>query len=225
MPTHSIMPLHPILPMPPSHAQPSAPATAVMGLGANRQYGTVKWFDATKGFGFILPSTNPSLEIFVHKSKIRFANPMNPVLAQDSQVEFSIEQVPGKNACAVDVTQRGGVLIGSQAGGRASAYMQAAPAAPAGYGAKRKPAYELNNVSPYKTARTTAPMYSHQMAAPMAAYASGSAPSAHGSAVPAAYASYGVAAPSAAGYQPGMANQSAAQGYALPAYSPSLYPY
>jgi len=32
--------------------------------------GKVKWFDETKGFGFIIPDDNPDLDVFVHYSVV-----------------------------------------------------------------------------------------------------------------------------------------------------------
>jgi len=32
--------------------------------------GTVKWFDEQKGFGFIIPDTDPDIDVFVHYSAV-----------------------------------------------------------------------------------------------------------------------------------------------------------
>lgn len=37
---------------------------------SNVKFGTVKWFDETKGFGFIIPDDNPDLDVFVHYSVV-----------------------------------------------------------------------------------------------------------------------------------------------------------
>lgn len=52
--------------------------------------GTVKWFDATKGFGFIAPEDG-SKDVFVHYSAIQnsggYAN-----LDEGQRVSFNVEQ-------------------------------------------------------------------------------------------------------------------------------------
>ena len=47
--------------------------------------GTVKWFDATKGFGFITP-TDGSKDIFVHKSEAPSS------LREGDRVEFEVAE-------------------------------------------------------------------------------------------------------------------------------------
>jgi CspA family cold shock protein len=50
--------------------------------------GTVKWFNATKGFGFIAPEDGSS-DVFVHQSDIDVQGYRE--LAEGQRVEFSIE--------------------------------------------------------------------------------------------------------------------------------------
>ena len=50
--------------------------------------GTVKWFNATKGFGFIAPEDG-SADVFVHQSDI--ATEGFRELTEGQRVEFSIE--------------------------------------------------------------------------------------------------------------------------------------
>lgn len=50
--------------------------------------GTVKWFNATKGFGFIAPEDG-SADVFVHQSDIDVQGYRE--LAEGQRVEFSIE--------------------------------------------------------------------------------------------------------------------------------------
>jgi len=58
---------------------------------SDRVKGTVKWFNDTKGFGFIAPQSG-SKDVFVHQSAI-MANGFRS-LSEGDQVEFSIEQGP-----------------------------------------------------------------------------------------------------------------------------------
>ena len=49
--------------------------------------GTVKWFDATKGFGFITPDESGK-DFFVHLSGVEGGGP----LAEGAKVEFDAEE-------------------------------------------------------------------------------------------------------------------------------------
>lgn len=57
--------------------------------------GTVKWFNPTKGFGFIVPD-NGGKDVFVHISAVQAAG-MNG-LDEGQKVEFDIEENRGKEA-------------------------------------------------------------------------------------------------------------------------------
>ena len=62
--------------------------------------GKVKWFNAKKGFGFIIPDEGGD-DVFVHHSEIKtdgFA-----ALEEDQQVEYEIGQGK-KGPCATNVT-------------------------------------------------------------------------------------------------------------------------
>ena len=74
--------------------QPSRPSRRAAGdayqapLGENRETGTVKWFNTTKGFGFI--SRDSGDDIFVHFRAIRGEG--HRVLVEGQRVEFSVMQ-------------------------------------------------------------------------------------------------------------------------------------
>ena len=61
--------------------------------------GTVKWFNSTKGFGFITPNDGGK-DVFVHQSAV-----LSGVLTDGDRVEFTTEQGPkGPQAKAVNKT-------------------------------------------------------------------------------------------------------------------------
>ncbi|HLR90275.1 MAG TPA: cold shock domain-containing protein [Balneolaceae bacterium] len=62
--------------------------------------GTVKWFDAEKGFGFIKPADG-SKDIFVHRNNVENLGP-NQGLEENEEVEFNVEETP-KGLSAVNV--------------------------------------------------------------------------------------------------------------------------
>lgn len=55
---------------------------------ADRMTGTVKWFNAQKGYGFIQPESGP--DVFVHHSAIKATGYRE--LAEGDRVEFTITQ-------------------------------------------------------------------------------------------------------------------------------------
>lgn len=57
---------------------------------SERAMGKVKWFNGTKGFGFIEQENGP--DVFVHYSAIQGDGFRN--LEEGQQVEFSVEQGP-----------------------------------------------------------------------------------------------------------------------------------
>lgn len=58
-------------------------------MSTARIKGTVKWFNATKGYGFIAPDDG-SKDVFVHHSAIQTEGYAS--LDENDRVEFSIEQ-------------------------------------------------------------------------------------------------------------------------------------
>jgi CspA family cold shock protein len=61
--------------------------------------GTVKWFNVTKGYGFIQPSSGDQ-DVFVHITALRNANINN--LVEGQRVKFNISTSNGKTS-AVDL--------------------------------------------------------------------------------------------------------------------------
>jgi CspA family cold shock protein len=61
--------------------------------------GTVKWFNSSKGFGFINPDDGGD-DLFVHQSEIRTNGPAS--LNEGQKVEFEVGQ-GRKGPCATNV--------------------------------------------------------------------------------------------------------------------------
>lgn len=61
------------------------------------QTGTVKWFNETKGFGFIVPDDGGA-DVFVHISAVEKAGLRG--LAEGQKIDFDIEDNRGKQAAA-----------------------------------------------------------------------------------------------------------------------------
>lgn len=59
------------------------------------QTGTVKWFNGTKGFGFIVPDDGGQ-DVFVHISAVEKAGMRT--LDEGQKIEFDIEDNRGKQA-------------------------------------------------------------------------------------------------------------------------------
>lgn len=59
------------------------------------QRGTVKWFNPTKGYGFILPD-NGGKDVFVHISAVEKAGLQS--LNEGQKVEFELQENRGKQS-------------------------------------------------------------------------------------------------------------------------------
>jgi cold shock protein len=69
--------------------------------GAAMPKGTVKWFNPTKGYGFIAPE-NGDKDIFVHISAVQRAGMRT--LNEGQHVGFEVEQQQNGRAAAVNLT-------------------------------------------------------------------------------------------------------------------------
>lgn len=61
------------------------------------QSGTVKWFNPTKGFGFIVPDNGGS-DVFVHISAVEQAGMSS--LNEGQKLEYELQENRGKEAAA-----------------------------------------------------------------------------------------------------------------------------
>ena len=57
--------------------------------------GTVKWFNSTKGYGFIAPEEGDK-DVFVHITAVRDSGMQN--LEEDQEVEFELVEKDGKTS-------------------------------------------------------------------------------------------------------------------------------
>lgn len=64
--------------------------------------GTVKWFNPTKGFGFVQPDSGGK-DIFVHISAVQRAGLRS--LDEGQKLGFEVEQQQNGRAAAVNLTQ------------------------------------------------------------------------------------------------------------------------
>ena len=85
----------------PHHIRPSATPAAVLSQLFGTHKGTVKWFDSTKGFGFITRDDDGE-DVFVHQSGIQAEGFRS--LEDGSSVEFDILETEDGKTKAVDVT-------------------------------------------------------------------------------------------------------------------------
>ena len=62
--------------------------------------GTVKWFNPTKGYGFVAPDTGDK-DVFVHISAVQKAGLRT--LNEGQKLTFDVEQQPNGRAAAVNL--------------------------------------------------------------------------------------------------------------------------
>jgi cold shock protein len=60
--------------------------------------GTVKWFNKTKGFGFIVPAEGGK-DVFVHLKALHRSNLQD--LAEGDKIEYTIEEHNGRNVAGI----------------------------------------------------------------------------------------------------------------------------
>ena len=63
--------------------------------------GTVKWFNPTKGYGFVAPDTG-GRDVFVHISAVQKAGLRT--LSEGQTLNFEIEEQPNGRAAAVNLS-------------------------------------------------------------------------------------------------------------------------
>ncbi|KAJ8494251.1 hypothetical protein OPV22_015972 [Ensete ventricosum] len=85
-----------------------------MAQVSSRSRGTVKWFNDTKGFGFISPDDGGE-DLFVHQSSIKGEG--YPTLAEGEVVEFVVTEGDDGRTKAVDVTGPDGSNVQCGSGG------------------------------------------------------------------------------------------------------------
>jgi CspA family cold shock protein len=87
-----------------SHDQFDAPHTPARGDFIHREHsmptGTVKWFNSSKGFGFIQPD-DKSKDVFVHISAVERAGLGN--LNENQKISYELEQGQNGKTSAVDL--------------------------------------------------------------------------------------------------------------------------
>ena len=67
------------------------------------QTGTVKWFDAAKGFGFIIPDDGGK-DVFVHISTLTGCFPAIDALKENDRISFDVQKSP-KGLSAVNLSR------------------------------------------------------------------------------------------------------------------------
>lgn len=73
-----------------------------MNQEPGKTHGTVKWFNPTKGYGFIAPATGGK-DVFVHISAVQKAGFRN--LNEGQAVDFEIEEQQNGRAAAINLAR------------------------------------------------------------------------------------------------------------------------
>lgn len=89
-------------------ANTAAPALARFFSSDGKMSGTVKWFDSTKGFGFLVPDDG-SPDVFVHQTAI-YKDGFRS-LAEGEAVEYQLTTKDNGRIQAIDVTGPGGAYV------------------------------------------------------------------------------------------------------------------
>jgi CspA family cold shock protein len=71
-----------------------------MTEGSSKTHGTVKWFNPTKGYGFIAPATGGK-DVFVHISAVQKAGFRN--LNEGQVLDFEVEEQQNGRAAAINL--------------------------------------------------------------------------------------------------------------------------
>ena len=83
-------------------ARPARPGTPEKERQPAMPQGTVKWFNPTKGYGFIAPDTGGK-DVFVHISAVQKAGMRS--LSEGQKIGFEIEQQQNGRAAAVNLAK------------------------------------------------------------------------------------------------------------------------
>jgi CspA family cold shock protein len=83
------------------HRRPPRPSLGTpQERGEDMSQGTVKWFNPTKGYGFVAPDAGGK-DVFVHISAVQKAGMRT--LNEGQKIRFDIEQQPNGRAAAVNL--------------------------------------------------------------------------------------------------------------------------
>jgi CspA family cold shock protein len=63
--------------------------------------GTVRWFNPTKGYGFIIPETDGTKDVFVHISQVEKAGLRT--LQENQSIEYDEQRLPEGKTRAINL--------------------------------------------------------------------------------------------------------------------------